>query len=90
MAKLTAAERSQLGRIGAYAVHSRYDSHQLTEPARLAFWSKFLEQVDPKHELPIEERERRAEMARKAHFARLAYLSSVARRRRRERACPGS
>jgi hypothetical protein len=42
------------------------------------------------HELPLEERERRAEMGRKAHFARLDYLSAKARRRRRERSLPKS
>jgi hypothetical protein len=35
--------------------------------------------------LPIEERLRRAEMARKAHFLRLAIKSAEVRRRKRER-----
>jgi hypothetical protein len=46
--------------------------------------------TDPTHELPLEERERRAEMGRKPHFARLDYLSAKARRRRRERSLPKS
>ena len=84
MSKLTASERSMLGRICAYTVHSRYDGNELTRPAREAFWSKFERDVDPEGVLDAAERARRAEMARKAHFARLAYLSARARRRRRE------
>jgi len=85
VAKLTASDRSMLGRIGAYTVHSRYDGHELTRPAREAFWSKFERDVDPEGVLDAAERVRRADMARKAHFARLAYLSAKARRQRRER-----
>lgn len=85
MSKLTASERSMLGRIGAYTVHSRYDGHELTRPAREAFWSKFERDVDPDLVLDPTERARRAEMARKAHFARLAYLSARARRQRHDR-----
>lgn len=89
MTKLTAAERSLLGRIGAYTANSRHSGLELTEAARRAFRSKFLDDVDPNHELPVEERERRAELARKAHYARLAYLSARSRRRRREHSQTG-
>jgi hypothetical protein len=85
MAKVTSSERSLIGRIGAYTVHSRYDGHELTRPAREAFWSKFERDVDPEGVLDAAERARRAEMARKAHFARLAYLSAKARRQRHDR-----
>lgn len=77
------SERVLAGRLGAYVVHSRYDSRELTEAAREAFRSKFEREVDPEGVLPIEERLRRAEMARKAHFARMALKSAEARRRRR-------
>lgn len=80
--KMTPAERSLRGRLGAYVVHSRYDSRELTKPARAAFDSKFERDVDPDGILPTEERLRRAEMARKAHFARLAIASAKARRAR--------
>lgn len=81
----THAERVLTGRLGAYTLHSKYDSRELLKPARAAFESKFEREVDPEGVLPIEERKRRAEMARKAHFTRLALLSAQARRRRSAR-----
>ena len=78
----THAERVLTGRLGAYVLHSRYDSRELLRPAREAFEAKFEREVDPEGVLPVEERLRRAEMARKAHFTRLALLSAQARRRR--------
>ena len=76
------ADRSLLGRIGAYTAHSRHSGHEMTRAAREAFESKFEREVDPDGVLAPAERARRAEMARKAHFARLAYLSAKARRQR--------
>lgn len=35
--RLTPAERSLRGRMGAYAVHARYDPRVTTAPARAAF-----------------------------------------------------
>lgn len=58
------------------------DSREVTEPARRAFWSKFERDVDPDGILPIDERMRRADMARKAHFARHALKSAQARRKK--------
>jgi hypothetical protein len=81
----THAERVLTGRLGAYILHSRYDSHELTKAAREAFRSKFEREVDPEGVLPVEERLRRAEMARKAHFTRLALKSAQVRRKRGER-----
>jgi hypothetical protein len=81
----TPAERVLSGRLGAYVVHSRYDSRELTKAARKAFHSKFEREVDPEGVLPLEERLRRADMARKAHFTRLALKSAQARRKGRER-----
>lgn len=85
MGKPSAGERSLAGRLGAYIVHSRYDGLQITAAARAAFQSKFEREVDPDGVLPDAERLRRAEMARKAHFAKLALKSAQARRRKRER-----
>lgn len=70
------------GRIGAYVAHSRHDTRELTASARAIFLQSFEEQVDPDGVLPAEERTRRAEAARKAHFARLAYKSVESRRTR--------
>lgn len=50
-----------------------------TEPARQAFLRRFEDQVDPDRVLPADERTRRAESARKAHFQRLALRSSKVR-----------
>jgi hypothetical protein len=47
MAKTTHAERVLTGRLGAYVLHSRYDSRELTRAARVAFESKFERDVDP-------------------------------------------
>lgn len=85
MAKVTSSQRSLLGGIGAYTVHSRHDGRDLTGPARAAFWLKFDREVGPVGLLEAAERARRADMARKAYFARLAYLSARVRRQRRER-----
>src|SRR5215207_10068344 len=74
-------EMSRRGRIGAHVTHSRHDARELTAPAREAFLSKFEQEVDPDGELPIEERRRRAEHARKAHMARISHLSAIARRK---------
>ena len=88
--RLDPKRASLLGRIGAHALHSRYDSRDLTAPARAAFLAKFLEQVDPHGDLPEAERLRRAEHARKEHFARLALRSAEARRGRKPKATAGA
>ncbi|EYR62998.1 hypothetical protein N866_03795 [Actinotalea ferrariae CF5-4] len=62
------------------------DRSARTAPARAALMAKFERQVDPDGTLPPDERARRAEHARKAHFARLALKSARARRRSREAA----
>ena len=54
----------------------------MTANARAAFLARFVDEVDPNRELPEAERERRATAARKAHFARLAFASAEARRKR--------
>ncbi|MDP8955692.1 MAG: hypothetical protein M3N24_01840 [Actinomycetota bacterium] len=70
------------GRIGALSIHARYDSKALTAKARERFLERFLDEVDPKRELPEKERLRRAASARRAYFARLALRSANARARR--------
>jgi hypothetical protein len=80
---LTPAERVLRSRMGAYALHARYDTRATTAAAREAFSERFLDLVDPERRLSVGERERRAKAARKAHFTRLAYLSMRQRRARR-------
>jgi len=73
------AEMALRGRIGAFITHSRHDARETTRAARAAFANRFEDQVDPDRVLPEAERLRRAESARKAHFARLALASARAR-----------
>ena len=75
-------EMALRGRIGAYRLHATHDSRETTSAARRAFLGRFEAEVDPERVLPPAERARRAEMARKAYFARLALASAKARRRR--------
>ncbi len=62
MAGVGSADRSLLGRIGAYTTHSRHSGHEMTRAAREAFASKFELEVDPDGVLEPAERARRAEM----------------------------
>ena len=77
---LTPEQRSLRGRIGAHVQWSRErDPSGRTAKARAAFLARFDREVDPNNELPAEERIRRAEHARQAYFARLAFASARAR-----------
>ena len=74
---MTPAERTLRGRIGAYSLHAQGGTN--TGPARLAFMARFEREVDPGGVLPESERQKRAECARRAYFARLG-LKSVKKR----------
>ena len=76
------SEASLRGKIGAFSLHAAHDSRKITAPARRAFLNRFESEVDPKGVLTPEERSRRADMAKKAYFTKLAYLSAKARRNR--------
>lgn len=78
---LTPSERVMRARMAAYMLHARYDPRETTKAARRAFNQRFVDQVDPDRRLPEQERNRRAEAARRAYFTRLAYLSARSRRR---------
>ena len=71
----TSTQRSLRAKIAAHVLHSKYDSRELTAPARRAATEKLnerlLAEIDPHKELPEGERARRLEHARKAHFSRL-------------------
>lgn len=67
-------------RIAAYRMHARNDSKLTTAAARAAFMERFENEVDPERVLPEAERQRRAEQAKKAYFAALAFKSSRARK----------
>ncbi|MCC7364831.1 MAG: hypothetical protein IT303_10705 [Dehalococcoidia bacterium] len=50
-----------------------------TKAARSAFLARFEREVDPERVLSEQERQRRAEAAKKAHFTRMALASAKAR-----------
>ena len=85
---LTKSQLIQRARLAALTLHSTRDSRVLSEHARQAFEGRFLRGVDPDNVLPISERERRARIAKRAYFVRLALASSVARAK--AKGVPGS
>jgi len=64
-------------RIGAFALHAKYDSRQIAARATRGFLARFEREVDPDGLLSPEERTRRAE------YARRSYMTALAGRRRR-------
>ena len=81
---MTAQDRSSIARLAA---HSRWakeeDRSAATQAARDGLQRRFEDQVDPDRTLPVEERAKRADSARRAHFQRLALKSAQARRAKR-------
>ena len=86
---LTPDERSLRARTAAHRLHATYDPKQTTANGRAKFLRRFEEEVDLEGILSPEERRRRAEHARNAHFSSLDLKSARARRRRKEAAQPG-
>src|SRR5438067_1947749 len=80
---MTPAERRLRAQLGAHAMHARNDPKKTTAKARAAFLDGFEAKADPTGVLPVEERRRRAEHLRKAHFTRLALASAKVRRSKR-------
>lgn len=79
----TPAERTLHARLAAHESWAHTpDRAARTAKARAAALDRFERQVDPDGTLAPQERAKRAESARKAHFTRLALLSAQARRRR--------
>lgn len=76
------AEMAMRGRLGAYATLSRHDPKETTRNGRATFLARFEREVDPEGVLPVAERQRRAEYAKKAYFSRLAMKSAEARRKK--------
>lgn len=68
-------------RAAAHALHSLYDSRDITKAARDAFHARFEAVVDPDRVLSARERSRRAIQAKKAYFTDLARRSAQARAR---------
>jgi hypothetical protein len=83
---LTPEQRVLRARIAAHSSWaSTPDRRARTAPGAAASHGldRFMREVDPDGALDPVERVRRAESARKAHFARLAYASAKVRRERR-------
>ena len=80
---MTPNEKSQHMSIAAHTRWSREpDRTAATAKARAAAEKRFELLVDPDGVLTDSERMKRAESARKAHFARMAIASAKARRKR--------
>ena len=83
---LSDSERSIRSRLAAHTLHATHDSRELTASARAAARQsldvRLLAEIDPDNLLNEAERARRLEHARKAHFARLALQSAIARRKK--------
>jgi hypothetical protein len=87
--QMNPSERALRARLAAHAMHGRHDPRQTTAKARAAFLASFERQADPEGQLPVAERQRRAQQLRSAYFARLALASAKARRARRPAAKGG-
>ncbi|TDE34179.1 hypothetical protein [Actinomadura sp. 6K520] len=57
------------------------DRKRRTKPGRDAFLARFEREVDPEGVLPLEERRRRAELAKRAYMLRLAKRSAQVRKK---------
>jgi hypothetical protein len=86
--RLSPEQRSLRARMAAHAMHARHDSREVTANARKAFLDRFEREVDPNGVLPVHERRRRAESAKRAHMTRLALRSAESRRMRTMQARP--
>ena len=78
-------ERSQIGRLGAWALHATHDPKVTTAAARAAFLNRFELQADPDGILSVDERTRRAAYARKLYFGRLALRSAQVRKKKAQK-----
>lgn len=85
---LSASQRRTRAKVGAHALHARYDGAELTQKARAAFLASFMVKVDPQGLLPPQERQRRAAHALRAHMARLSLVAAQSRERRKAGSMP--
>ncbi len=80
---MTPAQRSLQARVAAHTSWANTsDRTERTAAARKAARDRFEKQVDPDGVLPLEERQQRAESARKAFYLKMAAASAKARRAR--------
>ena len=69
-------------RIGALRMHATHDTKAVSKAGRDAANARFLDQVDPDRVLPEAERQRRADLARRAGMTSIAYKSARKRSQR--------
>jgi hypothetical protein len=80
---LSPSERTLRAKLAAHTMHAHHNGHAVTAAARAAgpgnieYW---VAKVDV--DLPEEERLRRAEHLKAAHYTRMAFVSAKARRER--------
>lgn len=78
-------------RIAAYRSWANTrDPAERMKPAQQAFMDRFEREVDPEGVLPVHERIRRAEAAKKAYFTELSYKAVRSRRLAKLRAERGA
>lgn len=83
LSRLTPEQRSQAARAAALARWSREDPQPTVTRANAVLMQRFVDEVDPHRLLPEDERQRRADCAKRAYFTKLALASSKARASRR-------
>lgn len=73
--------RSTTARIAALSLHANCDDPSgHTAPARAALAARFEREVDPDGVLSVAERQRRAAIAKRLFYVRMAYASHKARK----------
>jgi hypothetical protein len=75
----SSADMASRGRLGGLTTSMLHDTRETTRRAREAFMARFYEGIP--HELPGEERERRAVAAMRLHMGQLGRKSGKARRK---------
>ena len=80
--RLSPEQRILRARVAAHVMHARHNTEVVSRPGREAFLDRFDREVDPDGVLPVKERRRRAEHAKRAHMTKLALRSARNRRAR--------
>ena len=88
--RLSPEQRVLRARVAAHVMHARHNTDVVSRPGREAFLGRFEREVDPDGALPVEERRRRADHAKRAHMTKLALRSAQSRSRTADRSSGGS
>jgi hypothetical protein len=85
MTRLSSSEARMLGRIGGLTTAATSDMRARGARGQAAFNARFEDEVDPDRKLSPAERARRADLARRRYFARIALKSARTRSARSAR-----